>query len=81
MGGLAQWFEPKRSDCSLYGVSMTAALAQSPGEALKCVEPCLAQSFSFILQPVFVPVREQVADQVAKDTVSSRTVERWPTPG
>jgi hypothetical protein len=66
MGGLAQWFEAKRSQCSLYGVGMTARLAQSPGEALKCVEPCLAQSFSFILQPVFIPVREQVADQVCQ---------------
>jgi hypothetical protein len=66
MGGLSQWFEPKRSERSLYGVGMTAALAQSPGEALKCVEPRLAQSFPFILQPVVVPVRQQVADQVCQ---------------
>jgi hypothetical protein len=56
MSSLAQRFEAKRRQSGLYGVSMAAGLTQSPSQALKCMQPCLAQALPLVLQPIVVPV-------------------------
>jgi len=66
MGSLAQRFQAKGGERGLNGVGMAAGCAQPPGRALKCVQPGLAQLLSLILQPVVIPVGQQVADQVGQ---------------
>ena len=66
MGGLTQWFQADRGERGLDGVGVTAGCTQSPGQALKCVQPYLAQPFSLVLHPVVIPVRQQVPDQVGQ---------------
>ena len=66
MGGLTQRFQANRGECGLDGVGVTAGCAQFPGKALQRVQPGLAQPFSLVLQPVVIPVRQEIADQVGQ---------------
>jgi hypothetical protein len=66
VGGLSQWFHANRGEGGLDGVGMAAACTQSSGQALQCVQPCLTHPFSLVLQPVVVPVGQQIPDQIGQ---------------
>ena len=63
MCGLAQWLDADGRQRRLDRVGMPSGATERRGECLKPVQPDLAQALAFVLHPLLIPVRQQVAGQ------------------
>jgi hypothetical protein len=65
MGALPQRFRANCGQCGLDGIGMTARCTELPRKALQCMQSCLAQPFTLVLEPVVTPVRQELTDEVS----------------
>ena len=65
MGALPQRFQANCGQCGLDGIGMTTRCTELPREALQCMQSCLAQPFTLVLEPVVTPVRQELTDEVS----------------